>query len=163
MDLSRQERLDLKRLINESDCENNTDYIREIKHSSKILTDVCILEKLKKTRVNDNNPLDDTEFYNDAQNSAEFLYNNYTDIFHKILKDEIDFIILSKLLHILKMIEDEKIDQHEGSALVGKILKELYIDSAVRQGDKLDKQYKSKEVIKEVKNINWKEFKQKKI
>ena len=60
MDLSRQERLDLKRLINESDCENNTDYIREIKHSSKILTDVCILEKLKKTRVNDNNPLDDT-------------------------------------------------------------------------------------------------------
>jgi hypothetical protein len=33
------------------------------------------------------------------------------------------------------------LDQHEGSFIVGTILKELYIDSALKRGDKLDNEY----------------------
>ena len=38
--------------------------------------------------------------------------------------------ILTKFLDVLKLIEDKKIDQHEGSFKIGKYLKEMYIDSA---------------------------------
>jgi len=155
--LSNKERLDLKRLVNESECENNTDIIRELKHSSKILTDVCLLEKMKRER-----PITtkDPEFIVECSQTAEFLYIHYPDIFHKVLKDEIDMRILSKLLRVLKMIEDNDVDQHEGSAMVGKILKEMYIDSAVRHGDNLDKEHEHEKVKKENgRRINWQQYK----
>jgi hypothetical protein len=92
---------------------------------------------------------------------------NYTDIFRKVIRDEINYEIMSKLLYVLKAIEDEKVDQHEGSVLVGKVLKELYLDSAVRHGQNLDKKYEaeaealvsteSKPLSEKV--ISWKEFK----
>ena len=76
---------------------------------------------------------------------------------------------MSRLLHILKGIEEEKVDQHEGSVLVGKVLKELYLDSAVRHGKNLDKkyekvenEYEDQETKKEPppeKLISWKEYK----
>jgi len=155
--LSNKERIDLKKLINESECENNTDNIRELKHSSKILTDVCILEKLKRERPVS---LKNEDFIEDCKQKAEFLYVFYPDIFHKVLKDEINLQILSKLLRVLKMIEDGDVDQHEGSAIVGKILKEMYIDSAVRHGENLDKEHESEKVKKEDgRKINWKQFK----
>ena len=155
--LSNKERIDLKKLINESECENNTDNIRELKHSSKILSDVCILEKMKREKPVS---LNNEDFIEDCKQKAEFLYFFYPDIFHKILKDEINLQILSKLLRVLKMIEDGDIDQHEGSAIVGKILKEMYIDSAVRHGENLDKEHESEKVKKEDgRKINWKQFK----
>lgn len=155
--LSNKERIDLKKLINESECENNTDNIRELKHSSKILSDVCILEKMKREKPVS---LKNEDFIEDCKQRAEFLYFFYPDIFHKILKDEINLQILSKLLRVLKMIEDGDIDQHEGSAIVGKILKEMYIDSAVRHGENLDKEHESEKVKKEDgRKINWKQFK----
>lgn len=155
--LSNKERIDLKKLINESECENNTDNIRELKHSSKILSDVCILEKMKREKPVS---LNNEDFIEDCKQKAEFLYFFYPDIFHKILKDEINLQILSKLLRVLKMIEDGDVDQHEGSAIVGKILKEMYIDSAVRHGENLDKEHESEKVKKEDgRKINWKQFK----
>ena len=155
--LSNKERLDLKRLVNESECENNTDNIRELKHSTKILTDVCILEKLKREKPVS---LKNEDFIENCKQKAEFLHIYYPDIFHKVLKDEIDLRILSKLLKVLKMIEDGDVDQHEGSAMVGKILKEMYIDSAVRHGENLDKEHATEKVKKEDgRRINWKQYK----
>jgi hypothetical protein len=59
------------------------------------------------------------------------------------------------------MIEEEKVDQHEGSVLVGKYLKELYVDSALRRADNLDNQNTHTETeYRESKNISWKMFKQ---
>ena len=58
------------------------------------------------------------------------------------------------------MIEEHKVDQHEGSVLVGKILKELYIDSALKRCDNLDKEHETeKEEKKEGMKVGWKEFK----
>jgi len=155
--LSNKERLDLKRLVNESECENNTDTIRELKHSTKILSDVCILEKLKREK---SLTIKDNEFIEECSQKAQFLYIYYPDIFYKVLKDEIDLRILSKLLKVLKMIEDGNVDQHEGSAMVGKILKEMYIDSAVRHGNNLDKEHESEKTKKEEgRRINWRQYK----
>ena len=53
-----------------------------------------------------------------------------------MVKDELNLQILAMLLTILKRIEDGELDQHEGSFEVGKLLKKLYIDSALRRDEK---------------------------
>jgi hypothetical protein len=76
------------------------------------------------------------------------------------LKDEIDLTIMQKLLIVLKLIEEEKVDQHEGSVMVGRILKELYVDSAIKRADALDREHGTERPEREDgKKISWKEFK----
>jgi hypothetical protein len=82
--------------------------------------------KKKHARVRKNEP---DRFLNLCQSQCRFLFNNYTDIFNKAHKDELDLNIMGKLLDVLKKIEDGLVDQHEGSVMVGTILKELYVDS----------------------------------
>ena len=166
--ISPQEKLDLKRLLKTSDCENNTEHIRKVKHSSKIQQDIMELVTFKKQ----NHKLYDTKpdrFELEARTVAYFLYTNYPDIFRKVIHNEINYEIMKRLLYILKAIEDEKVDQHEGSVLVGKELKDLYLDSAIRHGNNLDKKHKSPEnepkessppPVAE-KLISWKEYKTK--
>ena len=91
---------------------------------------------------------------------------NYTDIYIKMIKNELNLEILNSLLNVLKEIEDGNMDQHEGSFKVGKVLKELYIDTALRKGAKLDaaeerrkeKANKGKPQRK-VKNISYADYK----
>jgi hypothetical protein len=157
--MNKQENLDLKRLIDETQCGNNTENIRKLKHSVLIRNDIRNIENLKKTNsaLRKSNP---DEFAEVCQQECNFLFNNYTDIFNKVLKDELDLVIMTKLLIVLKMIEDGKVDQHEGSVMVGKILKELYVDSALKRCDNLDKEYaSSKPVVNDGKKISWKDFK----
>ena len=90
-----------------------------------------------------------------------FLFNSYTDIFNKVKKDEIDLNILVRLLNVLHSIEEGNVDQHEGSFEVGKLLKEIYIDSALKKADKLNEQHKKQEEVRPVENISWAEFKKK--
>ena len=154
--LSDKERLDLKKLLRESDVQDNTEYIRKVKHSQLILNDLRVMERLKRSNCAD--PLV-------FQGGAPFLYANYQDIFNKMVADELDLEIMSRLLTILKLIEDERVDQHEGSVLVGKILKELYVDSALKKCKKLDEAQDAKEaeseaepVYKEEKPITWSQW-----
>jgi hypothetical protein len=154
--LNNQERLNLKKLIDESDCENNTDNIRKLKHSTSIRDDVRKIDTLRKTHA----IMKDTEFSELCQQECPFLFNNYTDIFNKMVKNELDLTIMTKVLTILKLIEDNKVDQHEGSVMVGKVLKELYIDSAVKRADNLNKEHEVEQIpMVEPKKISWKEFK----
>jgi len=157
--LNTQERIELKNLISKMDSDDNTENIKKLKHSPLIEKDVSTLEKLKKDekvlRQEDNE-----KFIELCRVKCTFLFNSYTDIFNKIVKDEIDIQILIKFLKVLKMIEDNKVDQHEGSAIIGKLLKELYIDSAIRTGEHLDAKYASDKVgPNEGKTISWKEYK----
>lgn len=156
--LTNDERLNLKKMINESECGDNTDNIRRLKHSVLMRDDIRKLDTLKNThgdmKVNNND-----DFVLLCQNECKFLYANYTDIFNKLVKDELDLTIMTKLLTVLKLIEDAKVDQHEGSVMVGKVLKELYVDSATKRLDNLDKEH-DKEPMSEGKAISWKQFKQ---
>jgi hypothetical protein len=158
--LTNKERLNLQKLISESECDNNTEHIRKVKHSVLIRDDIRLMENLKKREQNlRNNKID--AFNELCQKQCVFLYENYKDIFNRLIKDELDLIIMTKLLTILKLIEDGKVDQHEGSVMVGKTLKELYIDSAIKHGENLDKQYgvDKKPAPEEGKKISWREFK----
>jgi len=158
--LTSSERLDLKKLIRDSDVQDNTEYIRKVKHSMKIRDDIMVLDKLMKKGITDEERL---------KESAPFLNENYTDIFKKMIKGEIDLEIMGRLLLILKLIEDERVDQHEGSVMVGKILKELYVDSALKnckkrdeEQDAIEKQKEQEEVkYKEEKPISWAEWRTK--
>ena len=153
------EKLNLKRLIDQTQCENNTDNIRKLKHSVKIRDDSRRMENLKvhNSALRQLNP---DEFKELCEKECRFLFNNYTDIFNKILKDEIDLVIMTRMLSVLKMIEDGKVDQHEGSVVFGKILKELYVDSAVKRGENLDKEHESERVLPvEGKKISWSQYK----
>jgi len=95
-----------------------------------------------------------------CQSKCSFLYNNYTDIYNKIISDELDMTIMTKLLTVLKLIEDGKTNQHEGSVMVGKILKELYVDSAVKRSNNLDKLHEGERVeVNAGKSLSWREFK----
>ena len=65
------------------------------------------------------------------------------------------------MIQVLEKIELGKIDQHEGSFMVGDILKKLYIDSALKKEAKTEKNKKNKKVEKKppIKKISWKDFK----
>jgi len=154
--LNNQERLNLKKLIDESECENNTDNIRKLKHSKLIRDDVRRIDTLRMANPN----MDSEKFAELCEGECRFLFNNYTDIFNKMVKNELDLTIMTKLLTILKLIEDNRVDQHEGSVMVGKILKELYIDSAIKRADNIDKEHEGDKIEPvESKNISWKEYK----
>jgi hypothetical protein len=157
--LSNNEKLQLQKMINESECDDNTGQIRELKHSILLRDNIRKLDTFRKANIEmQKNNYD--EFVNKAKDIVPFLYNSYTDIFNRITKDELDLEIMTKLLIVLKMIEDDKIDQHEGSVMVGKVLKELYVDSALKRGENLDEQYKSiTPTPEEHGNISWKEYK----
>jgi len=78
-----------------------------------------------------------------------------------VKKDEMNLDILLRLIEVLKNIEDGNIDQHTGAFEVGKILKAMYIDSALLKADKFDKAGAKMEVKETVvtNNISWKDFK----
>lgn len=153
------ESIPLKSLMDESEYVNNTESIRKLKHSTKIRDDVRRLD-IFKTQSADLFKENPERFLEIAVEQAPFLYNNYMDLFHKMIKDELDLTIMTKLLIVLKMIEDGAVDQYKGSVMVGKVLKELYIDSAVKRGDHLDKQYEEeKPKFIEGQSISWKQYK----
>lgn len=157
--LSNSDRLQLDKMLKANDVEDSTDLIRRTKHSNKIREDVKQLENLKK----ENKKLYVTNFQKFdelAVQKCNFLFNNYTDIYNKVLKDELDINILNKFLGALEQIEDGKIDQHEASVKVGKYLKELYVDSALKVAEKNDtkENNNSKTEIK-YENISWSEYK----
>jgi hypothetical protein len=152
-----EENLNLKKLLDKTDWKDNTDHIRKVKHSTKIRNDIRRIENLKTS-------FDGTQCGGDflelCRKECPFLYDNYTDIFNKAVKNELDLTIMTKLLTILRMIEDDKIDQHNGSIMVGTLLKELYVDSAMKRMDNLDKEYAQDRVPPvEPKNISWNEYK----
>lgn len=154
-----EDRLNLKKMIGEMDCDDNTEQIRKVKHSTKLRDDIRALDTLKMVEA-ETRLASPSKFEELAKTVAPFLFNNYTDIFHKILNDELDLGIMTQLLTVLKLIEDEKVDQHEGSVLVGKVLKKLYLDSAVKHGERLDRERESEKVLPvEGKSISWSNFK----
>ena len=156
--LNSNDRLQLDKMIKESDAEDKTELIRKTKHSQIIKEQVKLLQNLKKKNKNiyENNF---TKFDEIAVNECQFLFNNYTEIYNKVLKNEINLDILDKFLNVLKLIENGEIDQHEGSVKVGTYLKELYIDSALKKTEKNDKnENEDSGEIEEI-NISWSQFK----
>jgi len=151
-------RLHLQKMIKANNVDDQTELIRELKHSHLLQDDINNLITIKTKYKNDLNKINE-----EGMNECSFLFTYYTDIYNKIRKDEIDLSILNKFLNVLRRIEDGEIDQHDGSFLVGQLLKELYVDSALKKANKLDEQNKYQELEapkKDSINVSWKQYKQ---
>jgi hypothetical protein len=159
-----EERLNLKKMLAQNtDYVDHTEDIRRLKHSGLLLDSMRDIEKLKRANqeLREKEPDAFTEL---CKNTAPLMYNLYTDLFNKLVKDELNLVIMIRLIRILEMIEQRQIDQNEGSVMVGKILKELYVDSAVRVGEKLDKLNEDANPTQvetnKPKNVRWNQWKQ---
>jgi hypothetical protein len=156
--MNAEDKLNLQKMINANDVADCTDEIRAKRHSGLIRTDVnrMIAIKRKNAALQQTNP-DALEELLIAD--CNFLFINYTDIFNKVRKDEIDLNILSRLLDVLESIENGKLDQHSGSYQVGTLLKEMYVDSALKKAKKLDEQHQDEQpVMRKPKSISWKQY-----
>ncbi len=156
--MDEKQRLQLQNMIKVNNVEDQTELIRNLKHSQIIRNEVnnMILIKAKYRG-------DDVKIYEECAGECNFLFTYYTDIFNKVRKDEIDIGILNKFIDVLRRIEDGELDQHEGSFLVGTLLKELYVDSAIKKADKLNEQYENETVKQEPKKpevkVSWSQWK----
>jgi len=151
-------RLQLQNMIKANNVEDQTGLIRELKHSVILRENIGkLLELMKKYG-------DDQEGLNmECMCECSFLFNYYTDIYNKVRKNEIDLQILYKFLGVLQDIEEGNVDQHEGSFIVGTLLKELYVDSALKKADKLNKEHENDNDNEEQREpalqISWKDYK----
>jgi hypothetical protein len=76
---------------------------------------------------------------------------------------------LFEFLSVLKTIEDGDLNQHEGAYKIGKLLKKLYIDSALVHAKRLDEKNSSDKTatgsteklqqLPEAKDISWSTYK----
>lgn len=150
------QRLQLQRMISENNVSDQTELIRELKHSHILRENIDKLMELKKQYGSDPEKL-----HYEGVNECYFLFTYYTDIYNKIRKDEIDLQILFQFLDVLKKIEDGILNQHEGSYEVGNLLKKIYIDSALMKADKINEQYEKekKRPIQPQVEISYKQFK----
>ena len=150
------QRLQLQQMITANNVEDNTNLIRQLKHSHVLRENVNNLIMLKAKYMNDPDSL-----HLEGMTECNFLFTYYTDLYNKIRKDEIDLKILFKAFDVLRDIEDGKIDQHDGAYTFGTLLKQVYIDSALKKAEKLnlesektEPEYKGPQV-----NISWSQFK----
>jgi hypothetical protein len=151
-------RLKLNQMINENNVSDQTELIRELKHSSIIKKEVLQILKIMDEYKNATYE----ELRDITMNECYFLFSCYTDIYTRILKKELSIDILFKFLNVLERIENGELDQHNGSFLVGTLLKELYVDSALKKSEILDKQNEPTKPIKVPVNISWKQYKSEK-
>jgi hypothetical protein len=150
------QRLQLQQMITDNNVEDNTNLIRQLKHSHVLRENVNNLIMLKAKYMNDPDSL-----HLEGMTECNFLFTYYTDLYNKIRKDEIDLKILFKAFDVLRDIEDGKIDQHDGAYTFGTLLKQVYVDSALKKAEKLnlesektEPEYKGPQV-----NITWSQFK----
>jgi hypothetical protein len=149
------QRLQLQNMIKVNGTDDYTESIRELKHSQLLREQVNALIMIK-AKYRD----EPERIHIEGVNDCNFLFTYYTDIYNKLRKDELDINILYKLLDVLKKIEDGELDQHEGSFVVGTVLKELYVDSALKKADKLNESNAvAREEPKPKREISWKQFK----
>ena len=156
--MDEKQRLQLQNMIKVNNVEDQTQLIRDLKHSHILQTEINSMLMIKAKYRNDPEKIN-----LECMNECGFLFTYYTDIYNKIKKDEIDIAILNRFIDVLRKIENGELDQHEGSFLVGTILKELYIDSALKKADKLNETHDSSDQSnqkKEPVNISWQQFKQ---
>jgi hypothetical protein len=150
------QRLHLQKMISANNVEDNTELIRQLKHSHILREDVNNLIMLKVKYVDDQEKI-----HLEGMSECNFLFTYYTDIYNKIRKDEIDLKILFKAFDVLRDIEDGKLGQHEGAFEFGTLLKKIYVDSALKKAEKLnaetgktEPEYKGPQV-----NMSWSQFK----
>ena len=156
------QRLQLQNMISENNVIDKTELIRRIKHSSILKEEINNLLTIMEEHSDDKD-----EIRTKSMSKCNFLFQYYTDIYNKVKNKEVDLKMLFEFIDVLAQIENSEIDQHQGSFKIGSILKEMYIDSALKKSEKLDKEYEqnNEKVVfkKATSSISWSSFKQKQL
>jgi hypothetical protein len=129
--LSDHDKHQLRKMVEAHNVEDNTDKIRLNQHSADIRRCIQRVTDLKREHPEYTKQQLEDEVLKDCG----FLFFHYFDIYNLVLK-QTDLSILNPLLDVLGKIECGDCDQHEGSYLVGKYLKELYIDDVLRRSER---------------------------
>ena len=155
-----QKRLNLQEMIKACDADDNTAKIRQLKHSRLIRDDVETFVNLKK-KYKRMATLEPKKYEKIIISHCNFLFTNYTNIFNRIMKNELNLNILRKFIDTLRDVEDGHLDQHEASVQIGEVLKLLYIDSALQREKKINAADKERapKYKKPVNSISWAKFK----
>jgi len=148
-------RLNFDKMLKESGASDNTSKIRDLKHSDKIRDQVSIMMDIKKKYSRLGKNAKDRMI----ESKCMWLWKNYMNIYNKLKKDELNLDILNNFLVVLKQVENCDLDQHEASVKIGKILKELYLDSAVKIKEKQEAKDKRKGTKRKIKTISWVDYK----
>ena len=150
-------RLNFDNMLKESGASDNTTKIRQLKHSDKIREQVTLMMDIKKKYPKLKKETKDRML----ESKCMWLWKNYMNIYNKLKKDQLNLSILHNFLSTLKQIEDGLLDQHEASVKIGKILKELYVDSAVQQQKKREdiENKRKKRKGNPSKKLSWSEYK----
>jgi hypothetical protein len=151
------DKVQLRQMIEKNNVVDKTDQIRELKHSAKIREDIIALIQLKQEYA-ELLRTDKESFEKISVQKCRFLFFHYMELYNLILKESMDLKILDKLIDVLGRIENNELDQHEGSFLVGTYLKEIYIDGKLAESKRTDELYPSVPRV-EPKKIAWSEFK----
>ena len=145
-------------MIKENDVVDQTENIRKLKHSEDIKRDIIRInvlhEKQKELKINNKKLFDEL-----LRKECSFLYNNYTDIFNKLKNEEINVQLLLLFVQKLAAIENGESNQHNASYEIGQILKQIYIDSALKRTEKNEKDVIEKIQKEPAINISWKQYK----
>jgi hypothetical protein len=151
------DKVQLRQMIEKNNVVDKTEQIRELKHSAKIREDIIALIQLKKDYA-ELLRTDKESFEKISVQKCRFLFFHYMELYNLILKESMDLKILDKLIDVLGRIENNELDQHEGSFLVGTYLKEIYIDGKLAESKRTDELYPSVPRV-DPKKIAWSEFK----
>lgn len=170
--------IDLKRLINASknDYVDNTNAIRQIKHSQIIANDVNVILSTIMAADAHNSQLGTLsadspvhEYLTDelimerCAIACPTLYNGYNDIFMRLMKKEVNVGILFQVLNVLRDIEDGEVDHETGSIKVGKLLYNMYVDSRIRETEKLESTSNTSTIVDKDdelrQNMSWHQYK----
>lgn len=140
--------LNMDSLMNSGEYIDNTEKIRQLKHSNLINADVekiCLLKQTNpKMRV-----IEEEKFKQLCVSSCPFLYTNYQVLFNKLVNDELNLKMLAEFLSVLREIESSTIDQYDASVKIGTILRDIYISKPNETTIK---------PVNESKNISWKQY-----
>ena len=154
------DRLQLEKMIQANNVVDCTEDIRRKNHSRPIREEVRRMLALRKqyARLRTSNP---AQYDKILVSRCNFLFTNYTDIFNKVNKEELDLDTLWKLLDVLAHIETGRMTQHTGAFEVGTLLKKMYVDAALVKAQRLDAKHAgSAEVRARIdKSLTWKKYK----
>lgn len=149
--LSDHDRHQLRKMVEAHNVDDNTEKIRTNQHSGEIRRCVRCITDLK-TKYPDYKK---QQLEEEVLKEAGFLFFHYFDIYNLVMKQP-DTSVLEQLLEVLRKIEEGECDQHEGSYLVGKYLKDLYIDDVLRRTAERDKEAPKYALPAD---ISWSQFK----
>ena len=148
--MNNEQKLNLDKIVNQYKPEETTALIRKLKHSENIRVDVkrfiILQQKYKRMKSSKN-------YRKIFEKQCSFIHKNYLNIFNRLLGENLDLKVLIQFLDVLRLIESGKINQHEGSVQIGYLLKEMFIDSVLREKSKNKKINKKPNMT-----ISWSEW-----